>query len=70
MAEQVGRRAGARERAAVSGVIAAARAYAAITHGNLGDRIRYRRREEARDQLLDALARLDAVAAQDETVAI
>lgn len=37
----------------------AARRYAAFSHGNLGGS-RYREREEARDDLLDALARLDA----------
>lgn len=41
-----------------SDVIAAARAYADFTHGNIrGDR--YRRRQEARDALQDALEALD-----------
>jgi hypothetical protein len=47
------------DRFAVNAVVAAARRYAAFTHGNLaGDA--YRRREEARDQLLDALSQLDS----------
>lgn len=48
------------ERLAMNAVERTARQYAAFTHGNLsGDA--YRRREEARDQLLDALAQLDSV---------
>jgi hypothetical protein len=48
------------ERELLLAVERAARAYAALTHGNLsGDA--YRRREEARDRLLDALSRLDVV---------
>ena len=37
----------------------AARAYAALTHGNLSGEADHRR-EELRDRLLDALAKLDA----------
>ena len=46
---------------ATQAVIDAARAYAKHSHGNIGNPQRYRAREEARDVLLDALARLDAV---------
>lgn len=37
----------------------AARAYARHSHGNIGLRAAYLAREEAREQLRDALARLD-----------
>ena len=48
------------ERRAIADVERLAREYAAFSHGNLnGDR--YRAREEARDKLLDALARLDRI---------
>ena len=50
-----------RERDALRDVELRARRYAAFTHANLGDRERYRRREEAREELLDALARLDLI---------
>ena len=48
-----------KERDAQDRLETAARRYAAVTHGNLVGEA-YRRREEARDQLLDALAQLDA----------
>lgn len=47
------------ERFALNAVEAAARRYAAFTHGNLSGEA-YRKREEARDQLLDALSQLDS----------
>jgi hypothetical protein len=50
---------GSDEGECLAAVERAARAYAAFTHGNIGPRDRYRAREEARDRLLDALARLD-----------
>lgn len=45
---------------AVMAVVDAARDYSRHSHGNIGHPQRYRAREEARDVLLDALARLDA----------
>lgn len=44
---------------AIQAVIDAARSYSKHSHGNIGNVARYRAREEARDVLLDALARLD-----------
>jgi hypothetical protein len=38
-----------------------ARLYAEFTHGNIPDRERYRRREEARERLRDSLSRLDVI---------
>jgi hypothetical protein len=49
---------GMSERQALLAVERAARAYAEHSHGNLAGE-HYRAREEARDQLLDALSRLD-----------
>jgi hypothetical protein len=51
------------ERVALLAVERAARAYAKFTHGNLNGAA-YRAREEARDELLDALATLDAARAR------
>ena len=48
------------ERLALLRVESAARAYAAITHGNLSGEA-YHRRDEARDRLLDALSSLDVI---------
>lgn len=48
-----------RELEALRAVEAAARAYAAISHGNLHGEA-YRQREEAREQLRDALSHLDS----------
>jgi hypothetical protein len=50
-----------REYAALLGVERAAREYATHSHGNIGHADRYRAREEAREELRDALARLDAL---------
>lgn len=50
-----------RELRALLQVEEAARALASFTHSNLGDRRRYRAREEAVERLRDALARLDRV---------
>lgn len=44
---------------ALADVERCAREYARFTHANLGDAARYRAREEARERLRDALARLD-----------
>lgn len=54
------------EHVALLEVERAARRLAAFSHGNLnGDR--YRAREEARDDLLDALARLDLARRVDQS---